>query len=227
MRKLWLIGMLAAVVMFGATSAFAWEGDGVHFSYSNGSDLNGQFGTPDTYGTDTLYFPLTNFLATSSDGAGLVTDSDTVSFDMTLDPLWEFTMIRFVVYGTYTVSGLDASVNWDPLIVASDGINAWDSDNLLWGGTATTPSPMPYTSGSGPWDGLNIIDFTLVVPAPVYPNFHLDVTNILEAYSGTVGSSATINNTFSSLEMAIVFIPEPGSLALLALGGVALLRRRR
>ena len=46
--------------------------------------------------------------------------------------------------------------------------------------------------------------------------------------TGTLHSGALLNNSFSiSTDASITLIPEPATLSLLALGGLALLRRRR
>jgi len=56
---------------------------------------------------------------------------------------------------------------------------------------------------------------------------HLSVTNTLVAISDGAGGTASIQGNFVLLGIAVTVIPEPASMSLLALGGLAVLRRRR
>jgi hypothetical protein len=219
-------GLAVAAMGLFATSALAaaWgtaSGDAGDFTYSNGQDINGFFGEPWIPGDNTFYYVSANFQVSSANGApGFAQQSDTTSFDAVADPGLQFSLIRVTAFGSYAVTGNGASVDLD----AGLGISENGGMGRNWAGPLTTTPGFPVTAGSGDWSGLSVVDITFELPVP-YNSIHVAMANDVVAIS-VPGSSATINVQFQDLKIEFEVIPEPGTLALLALGGLALLRRK-
>ncbi len=218
---------VAAMGMFASSAlAGAWltpAGDAGDFTYSNGQDINGYFGDPLVPGDNTFYYIAADFQVSSAGGGpGPQGDHqfDTTSFDAVAKPGLQFSLIRVQAFGTYAVTGAGASVNVDA------GLDITENGGMgrNWAGPLATTPGFPVTNGSGDWSGLSVVDITFELPVP-YSSLHVAMANDVLAIS-IPGSSATINVQYQDLKIEFEVIPEPGTLALLALGGLALLRRK-
>ncbi len=222
-----LVVAAAVVLTVGASAALAgpWvnpAGSGDHFTYANGGDLNGHFGEPFVAG-DQFFFTQANFHVYAENGAS-DTQDDTVSFDVFANPDWQFSLVRVYAFGSYAVTsgegtdsaGVDAGLS----LTEIDGLQRTYAGDLV-----TTPAmPVDYEA-SGSWSGLAVVDVTNEFPA-VDDSMHIEMTNDVLAISSASGS-AEINVQYQDFKIEFTMIPEPSSLALLALGGLALMRRRR
>lgn len=225
MRSLLLCSVLAvALVAFVPTTAMAgpWtnpSGEADHFWYSNGGDVNGRFGDPDVYG-DTISFPLTTFQANAFNG-GYDSDGDTVSWDVLCKPTFVLDYVIVWAYGTYAVTGA-GTVDADLQVTISE-----PSPGRTWTDPLTSYPAFPLSgppSQSGFWYGLSEMDLSEVVPAPG-ELLHVEMSTLLQVWTELEGS-AEINTQYQDLTLNFTFVPEPGTLALLGLGILTLVRRR-
>jgi len=223
----------AGVVLFASTMAMAgmWtnpSGEADHFWYYNGQDVNGRFGNPDVYG-DTISFPLTTFQANAFNGAPEATDGDTVSWDVQCKPTFVVDYVVVWAYGTYALTGEGSYVDAD-LEVA---INEIYAPGRSWSDPLTSypafplyynPAPLPDPPNNGWWYGLSEMDFSGLLEPPG-EWLHIELDTLIKAW-GAIGGGAEINTQYQDLTINFTFIPEPGTLALLGLGLLAVVRRR-
>jgi len=233
MKKILIRALVcSAVMVIGATSAMGdpteWGGgtcDG--FTYANGQDINGFFGAPFVNpAAGTFSFTNSNFNVASQNGAPDPVDhqTDTVSFDIVCDPGLYLGQIRMAVYGQYAVSD-DASVTASGgLAVGENGSPGWPLRD--WSADMVPTPTMPITAGNGTWDGLKTLDLSFETPLP-YSELHIEMSTDVLAWSSPGGGSGSIDVNFQYCELILDVVPEPSSLALVALGSLALLRRRR
>jgi hypothetical protein len=128
-----------------------------------------------------------------------------------------FTEIHITEHGDYGILG-EGSVSVEGTATVSDLLSARSlSDSLV-----VTPAS-PINSGSGTWSATTII--TLDDPQ-AWTDLTLELENGLLAVAEP-GSAAFIEKKVVGGELSIRIIPEPGALALIALGSTALIRRRR
>lgn len=195
------------------------DGEATSFFWSGGGSDHGLFGSPTVAGDTFTFFPR-NFRAESING---VVDDDSLTSDrleveLTAKPGKKFTKFRLseagdygiVTLGTVSVSGSLFITNLDVFEVLDDEME-------------TTPGS-PITSGSGTWTGLAEVDVSTKVPPWTHVKLVLD--NNLIAIS-LPGSITFIEKKVTGAGIIIDIIPTPGAAAVLALGGLAALRRRR
>jgi hypothetical protein len=124
------------------------------------------------------------------------------------------------VTGTFTISGLDISMNYNlALIGPSNAAGGFGTDFTIGGDTKNATATGNPGSGNGPL------------------TFTEGDSHVL--FSGLDGSSGSItftiidddadgvNGVLSGLQLESVAVPEPSTTALLGLGGLALILRRR
>jgi len=224
MRAACSVGVLA--IAAGAASAdVAWNqpnGVATFFTWANGHNTNTNlFGSPTLVGGTTFQFFPTNFTASSSNG-GTVSVSDTLSVDLFALPGYQLDSIQINEGGTYALSGNQGgSVSAAGLA----GLTDLNTPRTFNANTTGNPS-FPVFGGSGSWTAGALIDLAALNGGIPVTSAHLDFTNNLVAIS-VPGSTATITKTFVGLPVAITIIPTPGAASVLALGGLALARRRR
>lgn len=216
---------LAAIIVLGGAAGVAnafvpWSnpnGSAAFFNWQNGGSDNGLYGDPVLVNGNTFVLSPSNFRATSANGAPAAI-GDRLVVEILANPGLEITGISITEFGDYGVFG-NGSVS------ASGNLRLTDMNNLNPVRTTNlsfTPS-MPITSGSGGWSGDGAIDLTPDFPA--WTMLRLELTDDLLALSSPGGVSF-IEKKVIGAGIAITVIPEPSALALLALGGLAALRRR-
>ena len=217
-RQWWCAALLAALCCGPVAAGFVeWSnpsGETDYFYWENGGSVSGLYGCPTLIGQTTFVFFPTDFRAQASDGE-TVSVSDTLSFDLVMKDLNCLAGIRVREIGDFGMAGSGTSVS---------ATGQLDITSLSGGGSASTTLLMtpevPITSGSGSWqaDGhlTGLFCNTLTIT----------LSNELIAVS-SAGSSAFIEKKSSAQAIAIEIIPEPATVALLGLGAVGLLRKRR
>lgn len=219
---------VGAVLLGSVGSAFAsvpWSnpsGNASFFSWANGQNATGLFGSPTLVAGTTFQFFPSNFVATSSNGGAPVNATDTLSVDLFAEPGFQFESIMISEGGSYAVNGPAGGSVSATGLVDIDEIGGPRTAN---GSIAYSPS-FPQTAGSGAWTGSTIIDLLALSGGVPFTQIHLEFTNNLIAVS-VAGSTSTIEKTFVGLPVAITLIPTPGTMGLLAFGGLLAARRRR
>lgn len=236
-RFLASLAVCMAVALSLTSSAFAgpWanpSGNGIdfggNFNYSNGGDLNGQYGEPFFFG-NSVFFTAPSFSVNDPIPGDAVPDTtgDTVTFDMSVHPGYELDFVTITAFGEYGVTGagstVTASASWSLLELG--GMNRNFNGNL-----ATTPVSFPYSTtntanDNRDWSGVGATDISFVLPSP-HNVLRLSLTAAVEALAAAQGSAA-INMNFQDIQFEFFFIPEPGTLALLGMAGLVALSRRR
>jgi hypothetical protein len=199
-----------------------------HSTYDSGQDLNGLFGDPDL-DYDTFVFTSASFGVSAQNGLS-DHQSDTVSFNVHLLPTFTLTILEVRAYGDYLLHGIGSTVNLSATLQlqefaaqAPEPLPRTFTDSLT-----TTPETFPLTSEGdllqGTYAGVATVNVATELPG-VDNDLHIEFTNILDALAAQVGD-ANLNLVFQPARFEITLIPEPATLSLLMLGGLALLRRR-
>lgn len=205
---------LAALASGAGATVVPWSqpnGSTVLYDYTNGRSTDGLFGDPTFLANGDIVFTPTAFIATNPGG---VTDAvlSELEFDITLKPNVVLDFIRVIEAGTYQIDGV-GSVSVSATLVTTN------LDFFLVESASLTPgTPVPITTtGSGAWTAQGEVDYTSSF-AP-WNTIRIRVTN-------EVTATGIDPSTIAKSEVRIVF-PAPGSVALLAIGGLAVARRRR
>jgi len=194
------------------------SGETDFFSWAGGGSDNGLFGDPVIVGQDTFVFFPQDFIATSVDGVSDLV-SDRLEVELTAKPDFRFSGIRIQEFGDYGIDGSGAvSVSGGLFITDIGGFFRVESDEL----TSTPGSPI--TSGAGDWEANAFVD--LDAAPPDWTHIQLVLDNVLSALSDA-GSTSFIEKKVAGAGIMITIVPGPGSVTILALGGLPLLTRRR
>jgi hypothetical protein len=225
---------VGAVLSLAQAGSAQWSGSGNNFSYSNGADLNGLFGEPFVGGAnmDTLIFDDFQF-SVQADSGGQQVKQDTVTFDVTVPAGFTINRIQTVVtgdvlaFGDGTFVDLTSGITVTELnglqrvLTSEPGVCDFDACDLIG-----NPVPFPrFAPDQGQFSGLAEVDMTGLF---VQPSTQLRISLSLESIADAgLDGLAVLNTNLASQQLEIKFIPEPASLALVALGfGLVGLRRR-
>jgi len=222
--------LVAAAVMLlcvpVTVQAVDWDnpsGSALDFDWANGQNSNplSLFGSPTWYGGNDLYFLDSSFVAYDNDGGGTTTVTDTMDVDFTAHVDKKFLSIAVWEYGDYNITGGTGNTVTADLdmsgTVAGHPMSPFEDDFLF--------SDAGNTNGTVQWNDTAALLMEFAVPDVTA--LHLSVTNTLIALSDDLGGTASITGNFMLVGVSVTVIPEPTSLALLALGGLAVTRRRK
>lgn len=212
-----ILALAGSVAMIGSAQAFVpWSntnGVATNFDWFGGGSDHGLFGSPVLVGGDTFVFFPNNFRAqTVNGGADIKADRLTVELLAHLGQ--RFDRISITEFGDYGIGGAGSSVQ------ASMALFLTDLNNFRVEHTNQTYSN--NVAGLGNWSLGATID--LNVHGPDWNHLQLVLDNNLIAISGGPGGFAFIEKKVQGI---IIRVPAPGSMALIGLGGLAVIRRRR
>lgn len=217
-----IAGLLLGLASTAMASPWAQaSGTGAFFTWANGQNQTDLFGSPTLVGgTRFVFFP-SAFTANATNGQ---TSSASDQFDVDLHSLagYKFTEIRIETFGDYTIQGTGSVAASGALNIHELASSRSTTDSLL-----TNPAFPVFSGTNVDWTGSATRDLTLVEGGVPFTDIHISFSNNLLAISGGAGSSATINKTVVGFPVAVTIIPEPGVLALLGIGGLVALRRKR
>jgi hypothetical protein len=201
----------------GSNSVIYWE---------NGRSDNGLFGSPTVIGDTFFFLENDNFEAQGAEGSNQIT-TDSLRVTVGAQGNRMFTEVRFASYGDYTLFGSGSSVDVTGSMTVTDAL---DNSRVAADGFHTTPSFPVFGNDTdvvyNTWTGYSLIDLTAFTGGP-WTKIDLVFTNSLIVITapGSNAAIATLPNTEGGFSLTIV--PAPGSIALLGLGAIAGLRRRR
>jgi len=222
-------GLATAVVMCvsaGAFGAVPWtnaNGSADNFDWANGQNSNtNYFQSPFWWGGDILYF-FSNFDVASP--GGTASKTDTLDVDLTAKNNMKFTNLEIRVFGDYSITesslpagGNSVTADFDMTGTKAGHPNSPWTDGFVFSTNVPTPSATP-------WNDVAALT-VLAIGFPDVTDLHVSVTGNLLAIDDGHGGTASLTANINEMEMVFTLIPEPASLALLALGGLVALRRR-
>lgn len=215
MQKIALIAGVLAVA--GSANAFVpWSnpnGTGSFFNWSNGGSDNGLFGSPTLVaGTQFVFFP-SNFRAQSPGGSPIV--SDRLQFELDAFEGFEFSNITIQEIGDYgNVGG-----NGGNLVQANMALFTTDLNQFR---VAQDNQTFTAPAGLGNWN----LSASTALDGSVrkWTKIRVVLNNNLIAISGANGVTFIEKKVTGGI---IITVPTPGSLALMGVGGLVAVRRRR
>lgn len=208
-------------------------------TYNTATD-NFTFSMPDTttWGTPSAVVPSQNKITfnaqawnVSTNGSDPTMVDSTVPIDIqAINPGTRLGSIDVVAFGSYEVDGQDSQVNWDLTIRFEDQ----DTTGDVIQGIASSPA-FPIIAGQS---GVPITDngsFSAVNSASIANNINflgehvvVSLGMMTEAIAGSgTGAGASLNVNVASFAFTFNYVPEPATLSLFFVGGLALVRRRR
>lgn len=224
MTAIWLLAILVQLVLITcpAQALIYWtnkDGSAGFFDWYNGGSDRGLFGSPTLVGGNTFLFTPSNFRAESLNGIAAI-KSDRLEFGLLAHEGYTITGIQITEYGDYgiltsgkvSVSGTMFATNLDAFTILSNSF-------------VSTPAS-PISTGMGSWTAeaaITNINWT---------NLKIVLNNNLMAISSP-GSTSFIEKKIVGGAVAIELIcdgpeiPEPATIAMLSIGSLALIGRKK
>lgn len=189
------------------------SGNSVEYTFDDSQ--MGLFGTPEIAG-NTLYFtPPPAFKATSNNGAGLVTTSETIGIKVSLKPGYSFSGLSLLISGDYLLNGPGTNT-----ADVGGSLTLTDSTHTQ---TIVLDSTSPLNVSGLPtsnWEEI-VTDLTGWVP-----DINLTLTSTLSASTSEFRGQAFVEQKYAGITVSTV--PEPATLTMMLLGlGLLILGRQR
>jgi hypothetical protein len=132
--------------------------------------------------------------------------------------------VRVWAFGSYTLAGVGSSVDAD----MTTAITEIPAPHRVWTDHMMSAPEFPLVNAidhtAGAWYGISEQDLSGLVSPPRI--VHVDLTTMLQAMASAYGG-AEINTQYQELRVEwLLYPPEPATLALLAIVGLARIRRR-
>lgn len=212
-----ILALAGSVAMVGSAQAFIpWantNGSATNWDWMNGGNDTNLFGSPVLVGGDTfVFFP--SFFRAQSNNGGAQQVHDRLSVELIAHLGYNFTNIQITEFGDYGIGGAGSSVTADM------GMFITDLNNFRV--AQTNASYQNNVASLGNWTLGATVDLTISPPA--WNHLQLVVNNNLIAISGGENGFSFIEKKVGGI---IIRVPAPGSMAMLGLGGLAMIRRRR
>lgn len=212
-----ILALAGSVAIVGTAQAFVpWSnpaGSATNFDWSGGGSDFGLFGSPILVGGDTFVFFPSFFRAQSNNGGSSQTH-DRLQVELLAHIGQSFTNIQITEFGDYGIGGDGSSVTANMAMFITDLNNF-----RVASANQTYSNNVP---GLGNWNLGATVDLTISPPS--WNRIQLVLNNNLIAVSGGDNGFAFIEKKVQGI---IIRVPTPGSMAMLGLGGLALIRRRR
>jgi hypothetical protein len=232
MKKHYLIAAMGILCVPALAFAAPWptvpSGSCDNFDWANGQNVTDVWGEPTNSGDNMYFFPGFSAYADDTSPAaspGTHAVTDTFDVDFIAHAGMHFGSISIYVYGDYSIA--DGGVAGGNSVEGDFGIQGTDNDGLHpdspW---ARAQALFQETAvGGANWNDLATmtIDFS---GGNEVTDLHLTCDGTVTAISDGEGGTAAITANVALLTIAVEVIPEPASLLLLGLGGLAVLRRR-
>lgn len=215
------LGFVLAGLVIACANARAATLVGTNFDVIYNPAAVGLFGLPSLSG-NTVFFNPTNFKAESLNDAGVVTNNQTIVFDIVPRAGFKVTGSNLIERGDYlmrnTSSFVDVQGQTRGFAIAAPLTEV--TDNIV------TTAPLTVLNVSTNWTGTSFLNLSSLQASP--SGYRITIENLLLAYTDSSASGlrqAFIEKKFAgdaiSLEV-IGVVPEPEQWALM-LGGLALL----
>jgi hypothetical protein len=192
---------------WGSTSLFDWN---------SGQNDTGLFGDPTIVGNNAFRFTPSGFIAQGANGSD-GDARDIASWNVVAKDGITFSGLRLVERGTWDISGPGPGNSVSAAAVFSAIENTFGST------VSDSRSFAQYTTGSGTWTFDMTLDLSWAAPT----SLQISLDNHLIAISNGDSDSCYIRKQLAGGIVEVEIIPEPTSLALLALGLLGLVRRPR
>jgi hypothetical protein len=234
-----LIGAALTAAMFLGISAvraapIPWampSGTTANFDFNNGNTDNQLFvpagQSPTVTPGGLLFFP-SGFKAQSANGTASVV-SDTLRFQIHVKPGKQLAGFTVNEFGDYSILGLGANTAvkvFSTVVLTNLDTNV---DNVRFDTIHATPpaiaSNTGVTTGQGAWTGTEGSPFITIPDG--WTNIQVVLDNILQANSDPGTSSAIEKKVVTPGIDIEIFVPEPGTISLIAIAGGLLITRRR
>ena len=197
--------------------AASWTNDngaGVNFTWQNGQSVNGLFDNPRLDGLgNTFIFAPPAFESSSFSDSLLV--MDTLEFELIAAPGYIITQINIHESGEYLLLG-NGFINVTGQLTITDLDTELTSNTLM----ELTPGMPVISEGYNEWSGL------AVITGLNSSRIRVSVSSSLFT-SADDGSYALVRKTAFNIPVTLQLIPEPATVALLALGSIIFIGKKR